>query len=201
MEIDKRPASDQETESLMGDTTDPFSPFFDPGKWEEEKKAKRRAEWLRTRRELKPDEKAKLEASWKQERTGSVKVLLRKSKTALRIIGTLVIPFALLILTVVIGNMLAWIPTPWHDASTGNQDTLSLLGASFLGGIVFSASAHQLAPKHKNVATSLMIFLAVAFFVYGSSLVYDKVGTFGIVRYTVSVLGMIVCAVASRNKS
>ena len=123
------------------------------------------------------------------------------AKTILRIIGTFTVPFLLLFLTVAIGNVIARIPTPWRDASTGEPDGLSLLGASFIGGIIFSMSAHQLAPKYKNVATVLMILLATSFFTYGSFLVYDKVGSFGIVRYAVSIIGMIVCAIASRNKS
>lgn len=118
----------------------------------------------------------------------------------LRSIGALVIPFTVLAVVVAIGDFSARRPTPWHDGSADCPDGLTLIGASFVGGIMFLLSAYSIAAKWKKVVavTAALIFLVWS--ISAMLIVPEVTDRFGIFRLCVTVLGMMVGCVTIWKK-
>ena len=118
----------------------------------------------------------------------------------LRSIGALTIPFVVLAIVVAIGDFYARCPTPWRDGSADCPDGLTLIGASFIGGIMFLLSAYGIAAKWKRVMAVNVFFIFLIWSISAMLLVPEATDGFGIFRLCVTFLGMIVgCIVAWKN--
>ena len=123
------------------------------------------------------------------------------NSSLLRWVGAIVLPFVFMLVISLIGLVLANspIPTPWHDPESG-QDGLTLLGSAFFAGCVFSASAHALAPRKKNMMMVILASIWVAYVVYGIFTAYELVGKLGVLRHAVGIAGIIVAMVSLWRK-
>jgi len=120
----------------------------------------------------------------------------------LRWIGAIILPFVLMLIISLIGLVLANspIPTPWHDPESG-QDGITLLGSAFFAGCIFSASAHALAPRNKNVMTVILASVWIIYVVYGMFTAYELVGKLGVLRHAIGIAGIIATMVSLWQKS
>lgn len=118
----------------------------------------------------------------------------------LRSIGALTIPFVVLAVVVAIGNFSARCPTPWRDGSSDCPDGLTLIGASFVGGIMLLLSAYSIAAKWKKAMASSVFFIFLVWSISALILIPEATDGFGIFRLCVTFLGMIVGCVVVWKK-
>ena len=118
----------------------------------------------------------------------------------LRSIGALTIPFVVLAAVVAVGNFSARCPTPWREGSSDCPDGLTLMGASFVGGIMFLLSAYGIAAKWKKVMATSVILIFLVWSISAMLLVPEATDGFGIFRLCVTFLGMVVGCVVVWKK-
>lgn len=110
----------------------------------------------------------------------------------MRWIGTFTLPILAVLIVSYIGLVIANlpIPTPWHDPARG-ADGISLLGNSFICGIMFVLLTYHLAPKAKLLAAIVAVVLVLGFFVYCYSTLFSTLDKFAILRHVVFLASMI----------